>query len=83
VTVITPGAGSSTTSTIVVSTTGVVGGFIGLAFLRATFFVLGRLALARPFLGFNLLAVRLPALPRTDIEDLRALPRTVDFLFVG
>jgi hypothetical protein len=79
VTVITPGTGSSTTSTIVVSTTWVIGGFIGLAFLRATFFRPPRLALATTLVDFDFLAVRLAAVRRTDLEDLRALPRTVDF----
>src|SRR5215469_12449783 len=73
--VITPGAGSSTTSTIVVSPTGVIGGFRGLAFFRATFSALGRLVFATAFFDFNLVAVRLAALPRTDLDDLR----TVDF----
>jgi hypothetical protein len=81
VTVITHEADSSTTSTTVVSTTGVIGGFIGLAFFGASFFALERLAFATLFFGFNLLAVCLVALPRTDLEDLRALPRTVDFRF--
>jgi hypothetical protein len=35
--VITPGTGSSITSVIIVSTTGAVGGFVGLTFLRATY----------------------------------------------
>jgi hypothetical protein len=43
-TVITPGACSSTTSTIVVSRTAVVGGFIGLDFSAKAFFALARLA---------------------------------------
>jgi hypothetical protein len=81
VTVITPGTGSSTTSTIVVSTTWVIGGFIGLAFLRATFFRPPRLALATTLVDFDFLAVRLAAVRRTDLEDLRALPRTVDFFY--
>ena len=55
--------------------------FTGLAFFRATFFALGRLALVTAFFDLNLVAVRLAALPRTDLEDLRALSRTVDFLF--
>jgi len=79
--VITPGAGSWTTSTIVVSATGVLGRFTGLAFLRVTFFGLGLLALATTFFGLNLLEVRLAVLPRTDLEDLRTLSRPVDFLF--
>ena len=54
----TAGPGSSTTSTIVVSTTGVIGGFGGLAFFLATFFARGLLALATPFFGRNLVAVR-------------------------
>jgi len=80
VTVITPGTDSSTTSTIVVSITGVTGGFTGLALFRATFFALERLALATIFFGLTLLTVRLAALPRTDLEDLRAL-RTVALVF--
>ena len=75
--VITPGAGSWTTSTIVVSATGVMGCFIGLAFFRAV----ERLALATPVFGLNLVTVRLAVLPRTDLEDLRTLSRPVDFLF--
>jgi hypothetical protein len=50
-------------------------------FFRATFFGLRCLVLATLFFRFNLVAVRLTALPRTGMEDLRALPRTVDFLF--
>ena len=72
--VITPGAGFSTTSMILVSATGVIGGFCGLAFFRATFSALGRLVLATAFFDLNLVAVRLAALPRTDLDDLRALP---------
>jgi hypothetical protein len=52
-----------------------------LAFFRASFFALKRLAFATLFFGFKLLAVCLVALPRTDLEDLRVLPRAVDFLF--
>jgi hypothetical protein len=79
--VITPGTGASITSMVVVSTTGVIGGF-GLAFLRAGFFAPGRLAsAATPFFGLNLAVVRLAALPRRELEDLRAVPRTVDFRF--
>ena len=75
------GAGFSTTSTIMVSATGVIGAFSGLAFFRATFSALGRLVLATAFFDLNLVAVRLAGLPRTDLDDSRALPRTVDFLF--
>jgi len=79
--VITSGAGFSTTSTIVVSATGGIGGFGGFAFFRATFSAFGRLVLATAFFDLNLVAVPLAALLRTDLEDLRTLPRTVDFLF--
>jgi len=72
---------SSTTSTVVVSTTGAIGGFAGLAFFRPSFFALGCLALATPFFGRNLVVAGLVALPRTNPEDLRVLPRPVDFLF--
>ena len=40
---VTAGAGCSTTSTVVVSTTGAIGGFAGLAFFRPSFFALERL----------------------------------------
>jgi hypothetical protein len=79
--VITPGTGSSTTSTVAVSTTGVIGGFTRLAFFRATFFAPGCLALATTFFGRSLVVARLVGLPRTELGDLRAVPHTVDFLF--
>jgi hypothetical protein len=51
VTVITPGAGSSTTSTTTVSTAG-VGGFIRCSFFRAAFFAPARLGLALAIVCF-------------------------------
>jgi hypothetical protein len=56
--------------------------FIGSAFfLRATFFAPARLGLdlAKDFLLFGLAAIRLAALPFTDLKFLRALARAVDF----
>ena len=80
VTTIAPEAGSSITSTIPVSTAGVLGGFIGFL-LPATFFALARfgLALAKDFLCFEVATVPFAALPRADLEVLRALPRAADF----
>jgi hypothetical protein len=53
----TPGAVSSITSTVTVSTVEALGGFTGLALFRATFFAMGRFgpALAKRFFGFDLL----------------------------
>jgi hypothetical protein len=51
VTVITPGAGSSITSTTTVSTPG-PGGFIRCSFFRTAFFVAARLGLAPATVGF-------------------------------
>jgi hypothetical protein len=81
VTTIAPEAGSSIASTMAVSTAGVLGGFIGCAFLRVTFFAPARLglALAKDFLGFDLAIVRFAAFPRAELEVLRALPRAADF----
>jgi hypothetical protein len=71
VTVITPGAGCSITSTATVSTTGATGCFT----FRATFF-------AGAGLGLALATVRLVAFPRAALDTLRALPRAVAvFLF--
>jgi hypothetical protein len=81
VTTIAPEAGSSIASTMAVSTAGVLGGFIGCAFLRVTFFAPSRLslALAKDFLGFDLPIVRFAAFLRAELEVLRALPRAADF----
>ena len=64
--VTTPGAASSITSTVTVLTVEMLGGFTTLALFRATCFAPVRLglALARPFRVFDLVAVRLVALPR-------------------
>jgi hypothetical protein len=83
VTTVTPGTGSSITSTVRVSTAGLLGGFIDLPFFRATFFAptsLG-LALVERFLGVGFATVRLAAFARADFEALRVLPRAVDFPF--
>jgi hypothetical protein len=77
--VITPGTDSSNTSTVVVSTTGAIGGFVRLNFFRASFFAPGPLALATPFF-IALVEVRLAALPCADLEDYRAL---LTYFFVG
>jgi hypothetical protein len=37
------------------------------------------LSFGHTFFDLNLVAIRLAALPRTDLEDLRVLPRVVDF----
>ena len=68
-TVITPGAGCSITSTATVSTTGVTGGFT----FRAAFFT-------ATCLGLAVAAVRFVAFPLVDLDTLRALPRVADFL---
>jgi hypothetical protein len=83
VTTVTPGTGSSITSTVRVSTAGLLGGFIDLLFFRATFFALTSLglALAERFLGVGLATVRFTAFARGDFEALRVLPRAVDFPF--
>jgi hypothetical protein len=70
VTVITPGAGCSITSTATVSTTGAIGCFIRRASFR-NFFTVARLGLA-------LATVRFVA---ADFDTLRALPRVAEFLF--
>jgi len=83
VTTVTPGTGFSITSTVRVSTAGLLGGFIDLPFFRATFFAptsLG-LALAEGFLGVGFATVRFTAFARADFEALRVLPRAVDFPF--
>ena len=66
---ITPGTGSSITSTITVSTVG------------TTFFATARfdLALVTRFLGVALALVRFAVFPRTDLAGLRALPRVAAF----
>jgi hypothetical protein len=74
VTVITPGAGSSITSTTTVSTPG-PGGFIRRSFFRTAFFVAARWGLA-PAVGFV-------PFPRADLDTLRALPRTAACLLRG
>jgi hypothetical protein len=68
-TVITPGAGCSITSTATVSTAGATGCFT----FRAAFFTVARLGLA-------LATVRFVAFPLADLDTLRALPRVADFL---
>ena len=67
VTVITPGIGSSITSTTTVST-GEVGCFIRCIFFRAASFFAACLA-------FALVLVRFAAFRRADLDALRALPR--------
>ena len=81
--VITPGTGSSITSTTTVSTVRVLGGFTGLAVFRATLFARARLGLtsANRFLGVGLATARLTALRREDLEVLRALRCVVAFRF--
>ena len=74
VTVITPGAGSSITSTTTVSTPG-PGGFIPCSFFRTAFFLAARWGLA-PAVGFV-------PFPRADLETLLALPRTAACLLRG
>ena len=71
--VISPGAASSITSTVTVSTAEMLGGFAALALFRATCFAPARLgiAFARPLRGFDLAAVRLVALPRVGLRVLR------------
>jgi hypothetical protein len=69
VTVITPGAGCSITSTATVSTTGAIGCFIRRASFRGGFFTVARLGLA-------LATVRFVA---ADFDTLRALPRVAEF----
>ena len=51
-------------------------------FFRATFFARGLLALATPFLGRNLVAVRLAALPRTDWRTCAPCRALLTFFFV-
>jgi hypothetical protein len=69
VTVITPGAGRSITSTATVSTTGVTDCFT----FRTAFFT-------GACLGLAVAAVRFVAFPLADLDTLRALPRVADFL---
>jgi hypothetical protein len=64
VTTVTPATGSSITSTTTVSTTGVLGGFIALTFLRDFFAPRLSLALAKLFFGI--------AFPTTRFAGLRA-----------
>jgi hypothetical protein len=80
VTTVTPGTGSSITSTVRVSTLGLLGGFIDLSFFRAAFFATTRLdlALAERFLGVGFATVRFAVFARADFEALRVL---VDFPF--
>jgi hypothetical protein len=83
VTTVTPGTGSSITSTVSVSTARLLGGFIDLFFFRAAFFAptsLG-LALAERFLGVGFATIRFAGFARADFEALRVLPRPVDFSF--
>jgi hypothetical protein len=77
---VTPGTGSSITSTTTVSTTGVVSGFITRTFFRG--FFAPRLSLAAERLrGVALATVRFAGLFRADLEGLRALRRAIDFPF--
>jgi hypothetical protein len=71
VTVITPGAGCSITSTATVSTTGATGCFT----FRATFFTVARLGLAVAFAAL----VTLRALPRLAEFPLRSFARFCTF----
>ena len=68
-TTITPGTGSSITSTITVSTVG------------TTFFATARfdLALVTRFLGVALALVRFVVFPRTDLAGLRVLTRDSEY----
>jgi hypothetical protein len=70
VTVITPGAGCSITSTATVSTAGAAGRFT----FRAAFFT-------GAVLGLALATVRFVALALADLVALRALPRVAEFRF--
>jgi hypothetical protein len=86
-TTIAPEAGSSITSTMPVSTAGVLGGFIGFL-LPATFFALARfgLALAKDFLCFDVATIRFAALPRAtwrSCAPYRALPIFLSVLSVA
>jgi hypothetical protein len=81
VTTVTPGTGSSITSTTTVSTAGVLGGFTALTLFRAFFAPRLSLALAKRFLGAALATMRFAGLPRADLEGLRALRRAVGFAF--
>ena len=80
VTVITPGTGSSITSTMTVLRTGMPLGCIGCTSFGKTFVALARpgLAFAKLF-GIGLAADRFAAFPRADLEVLD-LPRTADLL---
>jgi hypothetical protein len=64
--VISPGAASSITSAVTVSTAGVVGGVAGLFLFRPTCFAAACLGIpcAKRLLGFDLAAVRLAASSR-------------------
>jgi hypothetical protein len=73
VTVITPGAGCSITSTATVSSTGVTGCFTFRTFTFRTAFFVGA------GLGFALATVRFVAFPRADLATLRALGRVAEF----
>jgi len=71
---VTPGTGSSITSTTTVWTAGVLGSFLDLTFFRATFFAPARLGsgFAKRFFGVGLATVRFAAFPRADLDALRA-----------
>jgi hypothetical protein len=81
VTVITPGTGSSITSTTTVSIAGMLGGVTGFVLFRTIFFVRARLGLALPkcFIDAGLATPRLIAFPRADLKALRALRCVVVF----
>jgi hypothetical protein len=70
VTVITPGAGCSITSTATVSTAGATGCFIRRTSFRAAFFTGARLGLALAIVRFVAFAA---------LDALRALPRLAEF----
>ena len=79
-TTVTPGTGSSITSTTV-SIAAVLGGFIALTFYRAFFAPRLSLALAECFLGIALATVRFAGPFRVDLDGFRALRRAIDFPF--
>jgi hypothetical protein len=74
VTVITPGAGCSITSTATVSTAGAIGGFT----FRTAFFAGARLGLALAAVRFAALAT-LRALPRVAVFPFGSFPRFCTF----
>ncbi len=61
-----------------VATAVVLGPFIAPTFLRASFLVPERFALAKRFRGIGLAAVGFAAFRRAGLEGLRALVRAVD-----